>query len=394
MNIIVFEDQNIKDLAPFSINHSSFELKCGIYSNLDRIINSFNADHNYYLIVRDEIKDLVQEKFPRYVVNPKKIPQGLYLNGAAIWNKANISKIKNGYAFSSSGNLVSFLSDKSINYKDINDVIIKTSKVTSDIDIDYISYLWDCIDLLDKYLKSDKEFLLKNKPINLDKNVITINLQDIHLSNTCTIEPGCVLDATNGPIILKEEVLIESGAIIKGPVFIDQGSIINNGTKLKGKILIGPYCKVGGEVTSSIFYAYSNKQHDGFLGNSFIGEWVNLGANTNNSNLKNNYSKIKFNFSDRVIDTKKTFLGVMIGDFSRTGISTMINTGSYIGLGANIFGEGFQKKYIKSFNWGQNEFVEFNKFIETIKIMKKRRSKELSDFEVLFLKKLYDNYIK
>tara|TARA_B100000029_G_scaffold148056_1_gene143230 strand:+ start:1327 stop:2511 length:1185 start_codon:yes stop_codon:yes gene_type:complete len=394
MNIIVFEDQNIKDLAPFSINHSSFELKCGIYSNLDRIINSFNADHNYYLIVRDEIKDLVQEKFPRYVVNPKKIPQGLYLNGAAIWNKVNISKIKNGYAFSTSGNLVSFLSDKSVNYNDINDMIVKTSKVTSDIDIDYISYLWDCIDLLDKYLKSDKEFLLKNKPINLDKNVITINLQDIHLSNTCTIEPGCVLDATNGPIILKEEVLIESGAIIKGPVFIDQGSIINNGTKLKGKILIGPYCKVGGEVTSSIFYAYSNKQHDGFLGNSFIGEWVNLGANTNNSNLKNNYSKIKFNFSDRVIDTKKTFLGVMIGDFSRTGISTMINTGSYIGLGANIFGEGFQKKYIKSFNWGQNEFVEFNKFIETIKIMKKRRSKELSDFEVLFLKKLYDNYIK
>ena len=150
MNIIIFEDHNIKDLYPFSINHSSFELKCGIYSNLERIINSFDNNVNYYLIVRDEIKELIQEKFPRYTVNPKNIPKGLYLNGAALWNKSNISKIKNGYAFSSSGNLISFISDTSISYDEINNIIDKTSKVTSDIDIDYISYLWDCIDLFSK----------------------------------------------------------------------------------------------------------------------------------------------------------------------------------------------------------------------------------------------------
>ena len=132
-----------------------FELKCGIYSNLDRIINSFDEDINYYLIVRDELKELIQEKFPRYTVNPKNIPEGLYLNGAALWNKNNISKIKNGYAFSSSGNLISFISDASISYTDINNVIDKTAKVTSDIDIDYISYLWDCIDFLKQYLECD-----------------------------------------------------------------------------------------------------------------------------------------------------------------------------------------------------------------------------------------------
>ena len=181
----------------------------------------------------------------------------------------------------------------------------------------------------------------------------------------------------------------------KGQIFIDNQDISKHSLySLRKNISLGPNCKIGGEISNVIFQGYSNKQHDGFLGNSFIGEWVNLGANTNNSNLKNNYSKIKFNFSDRVIDTKKTFLGVMIGDFSRTGISTMINTGSYIGLGANVFGAGFQKKYINSFNWGEGEFVEFNKFIETIKIMKKRRSKELSDFEVLFLRNLYDNCTK
>lgn len=388
MNIIIFEDHNIQDLYPFSINHSSFELKCGIYSNLERIINSFDNNVNYYLIVRDELKELIQEKFPRYTVNPNNIPKGLYLNGAALWNKDNISKIRNGYAFSSSGHLISFISNTSISYNDINHIIDKTSKVTSDINIDYISYLWNCIDLFNKYIEFDKQDLSNlYLPDNLN---IKINPDNYYFSKDCNIEPGCILDASNGPIILSKDVRLESGTIVKGPIFIDEGSIINNGAKLKGNILIGPHCKVGGEVTDSIFYGYSNKQHDGFLGHSFIGEWVNLGANTNNSNLKNNYSKIKFNFSDRVINTKRLFLGVMIGDFSRTGISTMINTGSYFGLGANIFGHGFQNKHIPSFSWGDNETVDFNKFIETIKIMKKRRSKNISDLEVLFLQNFYN----
>ena len=394
MNIIIFEDYNIKNLYPFSINHSSFELKCGIYSNLDRIVNSFDSDNNYYLIVRDEIKKIVQEKFPRYTVNPKKIPNGLYLNGAAIWNKDNIAKIKNGYAFSNSGNLVSFVSDISINYEDIFNIIDKTSKVTSDINIDYISYLWDCISLLNKYLNYDIN-LLKNKcRNNLDNSIITINSDNIHLLDDCNIEAGSILDGTNGPIIIGKDVRIKAGSIIKGPIFIDSNSVVNNGSKLQGNVLLGPYCKVGGEITNSIFCGYSNKQHDGFLGHSFIGEWVNIGANTNNSNLKNNYSKIKFKFPEKIVDTQKLFLGVMIGDFSRIGISTMINTGSYIGLGANIFGGDFQDKYISSFSWGKKEIVEFNKFIKTIKIMKSRRSKKLSDFEVLFLQNLYKSNIK
>tara|TARA_B100001142_G_scaffold330067_1_gene395985 strand:+ start:2600 stop:3781 length:1182 start_codon:yes stop_codon:yes gene_type:complete len=389
MNIIIFEDYNIKNLSPFSINHSSFELKCGVYTNLERIVDCFDNGTNYYLIVRDELKQIVQEKFPRYTVNPKEIPKGIYLNGAALWSEDNIKKIKNGYAFSSSGNLIAFISDVSISYNDIGDMINKTSKVTSDINIDYISYLWDCIDLFSKYL--DYDIKETSNLYQLDDLDFKINPENFYFSKDCIIEPGCILDGSNGPIVLGKNVKIESGSIIKGPIFIDEGSIINNGTKLKGNILIGPYCKVAGEITNSIFYGYSNKQHDGFLGHSFIGEWVNLGANTNNSNLKNNYSKIKFNFSDTsIIDTKRLFLGVMIGDFCRTGISTMINTGSYFGLGSNIFGAGFQNKYIPSFNWGQNEIVDFNKFITTIKKMKTRRTKEVSNSEVLFLQNLYN----
>ena len=374
MNIIIFEDLNTTNLEPFTINHASFELKCGIYSNLSRITNIFGESPNYYLIVRDQIKDLVQEKFPRYTVNPTLIPDGIYLNGAAIWNEELLKKISSGYAFSSSGNLVAFNSNNKIDSKDFCDFIQKTSHVTSDIDIHYISYLWDCIKII--------------------KETLIHDAQDFSANKSTQIEEGCILDDKDGPIILGSNVTIQSGVIIKGPVFIDSGSTINIGARLNKNIIIGPECKIGGEVTNTIFQGYSNKQHEGFLGHSYIGEWVNLGANTNNSNLKNNYGKIKFQFSDRVVNTNEIFLGAMIGDFTRTGISTMINTGSNFGLGANVFGGGFQNKHLKSFTWGNDAITDFDKFIETIKIMKSRRNKDLSESEILFLKEYYKSFNK
>ena len=374
MNIIIFEDLNTINLEPFSINHASFELKCGIYSNLNRITNIFEENTNYYLIVRDQIKDLVQEKFPRYTVNPALIPEGIYLNGAAIWNKEHIEKISSGYAFSSMGNLVAFNSNNQIDFENFRDFIQKTSHVTSDIDMYYISYLWDCINIVGETLINDA--------------------QGFSTSESVQIEEGCILDDRDGPIILGKNVIIQSGSIIKGPIFIDCDSIINIGAKLNKNIIIGPKCKIGGEITNTIFQGYSNKQHEGFLGNSYIGEWVNLGANTNNSNLKNNYGKVKFQFSDRVVETNQMFLGTMVGDFSRTGISTMINTGSYIGLGTNVFGGGFQNKYLESFSWGNDSITDFDKFIETIKIMKSRRNQELSNSEFFFLKKYYKSFNK
>ena len=393
MNIIIFEDSNINCLQPFSINHCSFELKCGIYSNLERIIKSIDKEHSIHLIVRSEFKELIQDRFPRYTVNPKVIPNGLYLNGAAIWNSENIGKVSTGHAFSSSGHLVAFRENDSINFDDIEQLIEKKSSVTSDINIHYISYLWDCIDLIENSLNFDKKNLSRSN-IDMHNSVVTMHEENIYLLDSVKVQAGCILDASKGPIILNSNVKIGFASIIKGPIFIDQNSIISDGSKLKGNILIGPKCKIGGEVTSTIFHGYSNKVHDGFLGNSYIGEWVNLGANTNNSNLKNNYGKIKFEFDNKTVNTNKLFLGAMIGDFTRTGISTMINTGSNIGLGSNIFGGGFQNKYINSFSWGEKDIVNFNKFIDTIKIMKHRRNEKVSAAEVSFLKKIYNKNIK
>ena len=394
MNIIIFEDSNINNLKPFSISHASYELKCGVYSNLERIINTFNDEANFYLIVRDELKELIQERFPRYAVNPKKIPEGLYLNGAVVWNNELINTVMAGSSFSSSGNLVAFKNNDNINFDDIKNIIVQKSNVTTKIDTYYISYLWECIDLLKIMINFDKMDFSDSKYCDIDDSIGLIDKNNIFIDKSTIVELGCILDASNGPIILGKNVTIQAGSILKGPIFIDQHSIISNGAKLKGNILVGPNCKIGGEITNTIFHGYSNKVHDGFLGDSYIGEWVNLGANTNNSNLKNNYSHIRFNFSNKTIDTNKTFLGVMIGDFTRTGISTMINTGSYFGLGCNLFGGGFQEKYVQSFSWGKDSMVEFDKFINTIKIMKDRRSQKLSDTEINFLKNIYQKLKK
>ena len=397
MNVIIFEDNNVKNLQPFSINHASFEMKTGVYSNLERIINHiilvYNEDINFYLIVRNELKDIIQEKFPKYIVNPDIIPEGIYFNGAAVWNWNHLEDVSKGYAFSSSGNLIAFKYNKNILYSEFNQLVNDISKVTSDIDVKYISYIWDCLEigeLYNDYLDCLKKDYQINEQYNFDESIVRIG-NEFALSATCKIQPGCILDSSKGPIVINNGSLIEAGAIIKGPIFIDDNSIIKSGSKLNGNIVIGPKCKVGGEVSSTIFHGFSNKVHDGFIGHSYIGEWVNLGANTNNSNLKNNYSKIKFILSDKVIETNKLFLGAMIGDYTRTGISTMINTGSYYGLGANIFGSGFQNKYISSFSWGEHEVVDFNKFISTIKIIKDRRNEKLSDLELIFLQNLYKN---
>ena len=186
---------------------------------------------------------------------------------------------------------------------------------------------------------------------------------------------------------------MDVGALIQGPVYIGPSCTINPGAKLRKNVTLGPMCKVGGEVEDVIFQGYVNKQHDGFLGHSYLGEWINLGANTNNSDLKNNYGSIRIQIGEDEIETGQHFFGSIIGDYVRTGISTMLNTGTVIGLGANIFGSGFQPKYIPPFQWGFDNKTELDKFFITIETMKIRRGKSVSEPEKLLIEKIYADSI-
>ena len=365
----IFENKP-ENLFPLTINHAAFEVRWGAFSMLDRICSSINKDDSIILVVRDELKEIISERYSDFSVNPDNIPPSILL-------PAHFSTIKNGL---NNGKRLS--NDMSL--KDFN--LFKDKLHFEDL------YLWDFIfDIKDILLRNDTKFFDMKIGGDFHESCIFLNQKNIHISDSAKISAGVILDASEGPIIIDENAFIDIGVMIKGNTYIGKNSKINPGAKLNGEISIGPYCKIGGEVEATIFHGYSNKQHDGYIGHSYIGEWVNLGANTNNSDLKNNYGKIKFDLGFKKIDTNEMFIGSMIGDFSKIAISTMLNTGTYIGMGANVFGSGFQNKLIQSFSWGKKEVTDFKKFLSTLEVVKSRRDENISEKEKNLLRTLYNN---
>ncbi len=203
---------------------------------------------------------------------------------------------------------------------------------------------------------------------------------------------AAIINAENGPVYIGEGAIIQEGAILVGPVAICENAMVGYGAKIRQNTTVGPYCRVAGEVSNAIFHEYTNKAHDGFLGNSYLGAWCNLGANTNNSNLKNNYKPVALHSysTGGLYDTGTIFCGTFMGDYSKAGISTMFNTGTSVGVSVNVFGAGFQEKYIPSFSWGGKdsayEKYRFGNAIDTIKSTLSRKGIELSDLDIEILK--------
>jgi UDP-N-acetylglucosamine diphosphorylase/glucosamine-1-phosphate N-acetyltransferase len=206
---------------------------------------------------------------------------------------------------------------------------------------------------------------------------------------------AAVLNAENGPIYIGKNTEIQEGALIRGPFALCEGSTVNMGAKLRGDTTVGPFSKVGGEISNSVIFGYSNKGHEGFLGNSVLGEWCNLGADTNTSNLKNNYAPVKLwdYTKGGFANTGLQFCGLMMGDHSKCGINTMFNTGTVVGVGANIFGDGYPRNFIPSFSWGGAAgFSTFTlpKFEETAKAVFGRRGLEWTPQEKEIVEKVFE----
>jgi UDP-N-acetylglucosamine diphosphorylase/glucosamine-1-phosphate N-acetyltransferase len=218
----------------------------------------------------------------------------------------------------------------------------------------------------------------------------------IYIAESARIHPGVVLDASDGPIVIDDDAVIMANSVILGPAYIGRSTQIKVGAKIYHGTSVGPYCKIGGEVEASIIQGYSNKQHDGFLGHAFIGEWCNLGADTNNSDLKNNYHAVKVWFGDAWQDTGAQFVGVFMGDHSKTGISTSINTGSVIGVGCNIFGGGLPPKFVPSFSWANGPDITTHRIGEALDTAIRamaRRSVTLGTAETALLRRIFDETV-
>lgn len=250
-----------------------------------------------------------------------------------------------------------------------------------------IQHTWDIFSLNREQIIADLELIKSNRTfVNIeDPHTIIYGKENLYVEEGAQIK-AAIIDASEGPVYIGKDAYVHPGANINGSFALCEGAHVNMGAKIKGDTTIGPFCKVGGEVSNSVFFGYSNKGHDGFVGNSVIGEWCNLGADTNTSNLKNNYAEVKLwdYGTGRFAQTGLQFCGLMMGDHSKCGINTMFNTGTVVGVGANIFGAGFPRNFIPSFSWGGAAGLttfQINKFAEVAEAVMQRRKKHYDTIE-------------
>ena len=265
-------------------------------------------------------------------------------------------------------------------------------------EITRISQVWDIFRQNGAQIKADFDLITAGRtsaPIN-DPHTIVYNPENVFLEEGVSLK-ACVLNAEKGVIYLGKNAQISEGSIVQGNFALGEHAVVNPGGKMRGDTTIGPYCKVGGEISNSVFFGYSNKGHDGFLGNSVVGEWCNFGADTNCSNLKNNYANIKvwsYQKND-FVDSGQQFCGVMMGDHSKAGINTMFNTGTVVGVNANIFGGDFPPKFIPSFAWGGAktgfDTYDLPKAFEAADRMMQRRGKACDEVEQAILTQVFEN---
>ncbi|MCC7246736.1 MAG: glucose-1-phosphate thymidylyltransferase, partial [Saprospiraceae bacterium] len=264
-----------------------------------------------------------------------------------------------------------------------------------------VNRVWDLIYMNHQAIMDDFQWIIQNKtsaPLS-DTNRVIGPPELVFLEPGAVVE-GCILNTQQGPIYIGESAEVMEGCMLRGPIGIGSGSIVKMGAKIYGPTSIGPGCRVGGEVTRSIMIGNSNKGHDGFLGDSVLGEWCNLGADTNNSNLKNNYSEVKLwdYETERFERTGHQFVGLIMGDHAKCGINTMFNTGTVVGVSANVFGAGYPRNFIPDFAWGGAEAgyrtYKFEEACQTAEIVMARRKLHFKSLEKSILEHVFEQTAK
>jgi len=264
---------------------------------------------------------------------------------------------------------------------------------------DLVDYPWKIFSLNGQEIEADYKILTHQRNSTpLSQTVQVINPENVFVEEGFSGE-YFTLNASSGPIYLGRDSEIMEGSVIRGPFALGEHSVVKLGAKIYGPTTIGQHSRVGGEVNNSVILGYSNKGHDGFLGNSVLGEWCNLGADTNNSNLKNNYAEVKiWNYPENhFVKTGLQFCGLIMGDHSKCGINTMFNTGTVVGVSANIFGSGFPRNFIPSFSWGGGAgFMDYkpDKAFETMELVMERRGVNLTDIDREIYQYIFENTAK
>ncbi|MCM8818417.1 MAG: hypothetical protein NC915_02935 [Candidatus Omnitrophica bacterium] len=402
MKILIYEDEKWINFTPLSYIRPVFELRCGFNSILEKII-SVLPEGEIILWVRDYLVKLCRKKY-EYKINENDFWKDdiLIINGRWLIDRNIDFSLKEEILYTKDGDVVYGLIKKEQVNKYWNgnlDEFIKNILInvkSEETDFIILNYPWNLIHYNSQIIKFEFEKNGENGILGKfsEKASVYGSERNVYVAPTAEIYPFVVLDSSEGPVYIDEGAKIFPFSVIIGPSYIGEKTQIMPGAKIREGNSLGPVCRVGGEVEESIFHSYSNKYHDGFIGHSYIGEFVNLGALTTNSDLKNDYSNVSVYLNGKPVDTGDLKVGSFIGDHTKTSIGTLFNTGTIVGLMCNITAENILPKYFPSFVWFVNgKFmkgygIEYS--LNTAKISMERRKRVLLPEEEEVIKKVYE----
>jgi len=381
MNYILFDGDRRDALLPFTLTRPIAEIRVGILTIRQK------WEHYLKKSISTITEDYLSEKFPK-----TETQQNILINSNFLPNETLVRQILNlteNQIITQNNRIIAFYTENTQekhNFDLYNSIEFSHKCLT-------IDNTWDIFKKNAEAIQADFEMLTqgrKSQPIPTSVNAIAP--ENIFIEKGAKLE-FVTLNASTGVIYVGKNSEIMENSVIRGPFVLGEGAQIKMGTKIYGATTIGNHSRVGGEISNSVMMEYSNKAHDGFLGNSVIGQWCNLGAGTNNSNLKNNYQKIKlWSYSTKKFEkTELQFCGLMMGDHSKCAINTMFNTGTVVGVSANVFGDGFPSKFIDSFIWGKTNDYQIDKAIETARIVMNRRNKKFTEEDEKIFKYILEN---
>lgn len=384
MNTILFDDAQVTQLYPFTLTRPSAMIRCGILTVAEKWAWYTKAEPSFLCA------GYLSDKYPLH-----KSSDNLFINGRCLPDNvlfAAIQKLMPGEALHQSGDLLAF---RGAGFEDSESATVTeyTGKAV------LLEKIHNIFSYNHTQIAADFERITANRSSEkLSPSNTVIGTHPVFLEAGAKAE-AAVFNTSEGPVYIGRNAEVMEGALIRGPFALCSDATVKMGAKIYNGTTIGPHSKVGGEVSNSVIFAYSNKGHDGFLGNSVLGEWCNMGADSNNSNLKNNYEVVKlWNYaSDRFEKTGLQFCGLFMGDHSKCGINTMFNTGTVVGVSANIFGSGFPRNFVPSFSWGGAQGFETYqpaKAFQTAELVMERRHIQLTEADRNILNHIFTNESK
>ena len=376
MNYLLIEQAETRNkLKPFTFTRPIAEIRVGILTIREKWEKHLKTELSHIAVPH------LQQKFPQ-----KLAKRNVLINSSVCPTTELVNAIELGATLKKGNILIAaHASDEEISFFNAHEKLQEAAEFDGELTI--ISEKWNIFQFNGKEIKADYNLITagRNTQHINDPHSIVYNESNIFIEEGASIK-AAILNAEDGPIYIGKNAVVNEGAIVKGPFALCEGAHLSMRGIIKGDSTVGPYCKVGGEISNTVFFGYSNKGHDGFIGNSVVGEWCNLGAATNTSNLKNNYAHVKLwdYHQQKFEDTGLQFCGLMMGDHSKSGINTMFNTGTVVGVSANVFGSGFPRNFIPSFAWGgASGFTTFklSKAMEVASIVMQRRNVEFDENE-------------